>query len=65
MERYAPTSVNSMLAALNSFLKFFGRQDCCVKTLKIQKQLFLSEKKELTAEEYVRLVKTAENCGYL
>ncbi len=63
ISNYAPASVNSMLAALNSFLKFFDRQDCCVKTLKIQKQLFIPENKELYFEEYQKLIKTAEERG--
>ncbi len=58
-ESYAPASVNSMLVAINCFLKFIGRQDCCVKLLKIQRQIFCREDKELTKEEYQRLVKAA------
>lgn len=57
--RYAPASVNSMLVALNCFLRFIGRQDCCVRLLKIQRQIFCREDKELTKEEYQRLVKAA------
>lgn len=58
-KNYAPASVNSMLVALNCFLHFVGRDDCCVKLLKIQRQLFINEKKELTEAEYRRLLKTA------
>lgn len=58
--RYAPASVNSMLVALNCFLRFTGRQDCCVKLLKIQRQIFCREDKELSAREYRRLVKAAQ-----
>lgn len=57
--RYAPASVNSMLVALNCFLRFSGRSDACVKQLKIQRQIFVREEKELTQEEYMRLVKAA------
>ncbi len=57
---YAPASVNSMLVALNSFLHFIGRTDCCVKLLKIQRQIFCREDKELTKEEYRRLVCAAD-----
>ncbi|MFR2965118.1 MAG: hypothetical protein ACLTK0_01200 [Anaerovoracaceae bacterium] len=32
-ERYAPSSVNSMLVALNCFFKFIEKQDCCVKLI--------------------------------
>ncbi len=60
-ESYAPASVNSMLVSINSFLKFIGRIDCTVKLLKIQRQMFASEKKELTISEYKRLLAAAKN----
>ncbi len=58
-EAYAPASVNSMLVAVNAFLKFQGRSDCCVKLLKIQRQIFCREDRELTAAEYRRLLRVA------
>lgn len=58
-QQYAPASVNSMLVALNCFLRFIGRADCCVKQLKIQRQIFCGEEKELSQAEYQRLVKAA------
>lgn len=58
-ENYAPASVNSMLVSINSFLDFIGFHDFRVKLLKIQRQIFVSEKKELTAAEYRRLLKAA------
>ena len=58
-EQYAPASVNSMLVALNVFLRFAGASDCCVKLMKIQRQIFCREDKELTKGEYQRLVKAA------
>lgn len=60
VEHYAPASVNSMLAALNCFLRYCGLRDCCVKPLKIQRQIFCCEEKELTKGEYQRLVKAAQ-----
>ncbi len=57
---HAPASVNSMLAAVNGFLKFQGWGELCVRPLKIQRSLFLEEKKELTKGEYRRLVEAAE-----
>lgn len=60
-KQYAPASVNSMLVALNSFLRFIGLQDCCVKLVKIQRQIFSREDKELSIAEYKRLVKAAAN----
>lgn len=59
-KHYALSSANSMIAALNSFLKFVGLCDCCVKQFKIQKKTFCPEEKELTKQEYICLVKTAE-----
>ncbi len=58
-ETYAPASVNSMLTSVNSFMEFLDRRDCRVKLLKIQRQIFVSENKELTAAEYRRLLKAA------
>lgn len=60
-EQYAPTSVNSMLTALNVFLCFIGKNNLCVKLLKIQKQIFCRKEKELTKLEYLRLVQAAQN----
>lgn len=59
-ENYAPASVNSMLVSLNCFLRFIGRSDCTVKLIKIQRQMFCRESKELTTAEYKRLLKAAE-----
>lgn len=57
---YAPTSANSMLAALNSFLRFCGWQELCVRRFRIQRQAYCSEDKELTRAEYVRLIEAAK-----
>ena len=37
---YAPATVNSMLAAVNTLFRFQGWEECRVKFLKIQKRLF-------------------------
>ena len=60
-QTYLPASVNSMLISLHSFLRYIGQQDCCVKLLKIQRQIFAKEEKELSCQEYQRLVKAAGN----
>ncbi|MDO4276435.1 MAG: tyrosine-type recombinase/integrase [Eubacteriales bacterium] len=62
-EKYAASSVNTMLAAVNSLLDFAGRETLKVKPLKIQKSMFSDEAKELTKQEYVRLVQAAEQEG--
>jgi len=58
-ERYAVRSVNSMLASLNSLLTFLGWQDCRVKFIRQQKQIYCSEAKELSKAEYLRLLAAA------
>lgn len=58
--QYTPASVNTKLAAVNGFLTFCGLNELRLRKLKIQKALFLSEDKELTRAEYVRLVRAAE-----
>ncbi len=57
---FALSSANSMLAALNSFLRFARREELCVKQFKIQKKAFCSEDKELTKAEYFSLVHAAQ-----
>lgn len=52
-----------MLAALNQFLDFLGLGILKIKRVKIQKSLFLREEKELTIEEFKRLLKTAAKEG--
>lgn len=59
-KNYAIRSINSMLASLNSLLDFMGWTDCKVKNLKLQRQAYCSEEKELTKEEYKRLLKAAK-----
>jgi len=61
--KYAATTVNSILAALNGFLKYMGWADLTVKPLKIQRSLFRDESHELTRDEYKRLVSAAESAG--
>ena len=57
---HAPASVNSKIAAVNGLLYYLDRRELRLRPLKIQKALFLSEEKELTRAEYVRLVRAAE-----
>ena len=62
-KRYSPAGVNGRLVAANGFFSFFGRYDLRLKLLKIQKEIFMKEEKELTRAEYGRLVRTAERKG--
>lgn len=56
---YAPVTVNSMLAAINSFFRFAGWDECRVKFLKIQRRMFREQAKELTRAEYASLLDAA------
>ena len=60
---YAPVTVNSMVAAVNQFFAFLGWEDCKVKALKLQRKLFRDDRKELTREEYERLLAAAHGLG--
>ncbi len=62
-ERYAVTSANSKVAAVNCFLRTAGCEGCSVKSFKVQKNVFRTKERELTKEEYIRLVKTAQRHG--
>ena len=62
-ENYAVRSINSMLASLNSLFAFLGWTDCRVKSIKLQRQIYCPEEKELTKAEYLRLVNTARQTG--
>lgn len=62
-ENYAVRSINSMLASLNSFFAFLGWVDLKVKSIKLQRQIYCPEEKELTKAEYMRLVNTAKQKG--
>lgn len=62
-ENYAVRSINSMLASLNSFFAFLGWVELKVKSIKLQRQIYCPEEKELTKAEYMRLVNTAKQKG--
>lgn len=62
-DNYAIRSINSMLASLNSFFTFLGYENLKIKSIKEQRQIFCSEEKELTKDEYTRLLNAANNRG--
>lgn len=61
--RCKPATVNSMIAAVNCFLRFCGREECRVPFLRIQRQLFRDTSRELTRSDYERLLHTARSLG--
>lgn len=60
---YKPETINSKLSALNKFFAFMQWPECHIKYLKIQRKLFRGTEKELTKEEYLRLLETANDEG--
>ncbi len=60
---YAVRSINSMLASLNALFSFLDWNECRVKSIKLQRQIYCPEEKELTKAEYMRLVNVAKQKG--
>lgn len=60
---HAVSSANSMLAALNAFVRFMGWMDLHTRQFRQQRSAYLPEEKELTRAEYERLVRTAYIIG--
>ena len=61
IEEYSPATVNSILASLSSFFKFNEWFDLKVKNLKLQRAVFSRSDKELTKQEYERLLTSAKS----
>ena len=59
---YAPRTINSMLAACNGFFRFKG-YPLRAKFLRVQRQLFRDPRRELSREEYTRLLRAAQGAG--
>ena len=62
-ERFSPGTVNGKLAALNALFTFTGWTDCRARSLKLQRRAFRDDARELTRDEFYRLVATAERLG--
>ena len=61
--KLAPATINVKLAAVNRFFVFLGWPAFRVKPLRIQRQLFRDDSRELTRPEYLRLLETARTQG--
>lgn len=57
------TSQLVAVASINSLFQFLGWVDLKVKSIKLQRQIYCQEEKELTKAEYMRLVNTAKQKG--
>lgn len=59
----APATVNGKIAALNALFRFLNWGECRVRYLRLQRQVFRSAARELTREEYLRLLEAARAGG--
>ena len=63
VDKYEPSSVNTMLASLNAYFDYIGHTEYKVRNLKLQKGAYIEPKREITKAEYERLLKTAYDMG--
>ena len=57
--KFADSSINSMISSIRALLKFIGRSDFAVSNLRIQELPFNPEEKNLTQDEFERLLDAA------
>ena len=60
-ERYKSSSANSMLVALNQYFAFCNRRDLQVRLFKVQRTAFREYNRELTMDDYKKLVQAAKS----
>ena len=59
---YTPTTINSMLAVANTYSRF-AQLDFKVRFLRIQRKVFCDKERELSKQDYDKLINTAINKG--
>lgn len=57
----AVRSINSMLASVHSFLRYLGLDSCKVRSLRIQSEVFCDENREITKNDYLKLLRATED----
>ena len=60
---YKNSSINTMLAGINSFLSFMDWEDCRVKGPRVQRSPYLDANQKLTPEEYKAMVDECVKLG--
>ena len=61
----AASTVNVMISAVNSFFAFLSWADLHIKQIKTQRRIYRDKERELTREEYMRLLNAARARGNL
>lgn len=64
-KHHKKSSINSMLASINSFLTFAGIPSCKASNIRIQKSPYCPEERNLTKAEYMRLKDAAKSKPWL
>ncbi len=59
LKKYKVQTVNGNISAINAYIDFCGQSGMKLKLLRVQRQVFLEEEKELSEEEYRRLLRAA------
>lgn len=62
-QRLSPSTVNCALAALNGFLRYAQWDHLTVRFVKVGRRIFCQEQRELSRQEYRRLIEAAEEQG--
>ena len=62
-QNYAPTTINSMLSSINGFFRFAGWEECRVRFLRVQRRAFREESRNITRDDYQRLLAAAQKQG--
>jgi len=62
-KKYKLSSINSFLIAANRLFEYMGWYELKVRTYRIQKEVYVPEKKDLSMKEYKRLVRAAMRKG--
>ena len=63
MESFRPQTVNGKLSAVNAFLEWLGLSQWKLRFLKVQRQPFIDEDRELNEQEYRALLSAASERG--
>ena len=59
----APSTVNSKIGPVNIFLRFLQHPEMCIKRLRIQRQMYCPDEKQLSYDEYLKLIQVSEQQG--
>jgi len=59
LEERSPAGVNGAVAALNALFDFLELRPCRLRSVRLQRQIFRNEDRELTGKEYRRLLEAA------